>query len=628
MPALIAARFRASWIVLALVLSACNGTAVVTLTSTPSTDNFLAYRVGLTSLELKTSSGSSTLKVLPKATTVDFVNLQNFSEVLAAAGVAKGTYTSAVMTLDYSNAQIVYDDGSLNGEALTPLNSSGQPAGQMSVTATLDTTAPFRIAVKQSAELAIVFSLGASNLVNTTHKTVTVTPLVGASSMPIDAKLVRIRGPVIGVDTTDLIYTSGVEPFDQSVAGLGQLAITQSDTTTYEINGQPSVGSAGLTSLASLSGGALALSYGTLTAADTVTTTTTTTTSSSDVTFLATQVLAGSSLQSSAIDRITGVVSARSGNTLSVEDATLVAADGTNTFIPGATLVTVGPNTIVTVFGETTEQFFTAQQVSVGAVIAAFGTATTTSSGTATLDASAGRIQVDLTTVSGIVTEVDSTGFILNLASLGGRSIAAFNFDGSGAVPSQYSATGVSSDGTGVLELTTATVGGPVEFSGFTSAFGAAAPNFTATAPPVTANTPAGTLVDPTIIQAELVIDWGSGTATPFVTFDSSAMDLDVHNTAIGQRHLVQIGAQRVDITTLSQDPLITPNGNATAQLFSIGHAVSSTVENFNTYDAFITQLQTELNGTTLATGMTASGTYTVSGSAFAATAITLFLNN
>jgi hypothetical protein len=637
---------RATWLVLTLILSACNGTAVVTLTSTPSTDNFLAYRVGLTAIELQTSGGTSSLKVLPSGTTVDFVNLLNLGEVLGAAGVAKGTYTSAVMTLDFSNAQIVYDDGSLDGVALTPLNASGQPAGQMSVTATLDTTQPFRITLKQSAALAIVFSMGASNLINVTNKTVTVTPMVGASAMPIDTKQVRIRGPIMGVNSTGLTFTSGVEPFDGTVVGLGQLSITQSDTTTFEINGQPSVGTAGLSGLSGAGGGALAVSYGTLTAADTITAptaTTTTTTSSSNVTFLATQVLAGSSVQSAGVDRVSGVVSARSGNTLSLEDATLLGADGTNTFIPGATLVNMGPNTVVTAFGQTMAQFFTAQEVSVGAVIDAFGTATNTSSGTASLDASEGRIRVNSSTVSGLVTQVISTTgstgeFVLNLASLGGRSISGFDFIGTGAAPAQFSvsapittdaaATTTGSAVTTAFDLSSVTVGAPVVLSGFTNAFGAAPPNFSATPPPVTADTIAGTLIDPTVIQAQLVVDWGSGTSTPFISFDASSIDLDVHNAAIGQRHFIQVGAQLFDLSGLSQDPMISPNASATAQLFSIGHAVSSTTENFNTYAAFIAQLQTELNGSVLATGMTVSGVYTASNFAFSATGITLFLNN
>jgi hypothetical protein len=641
MPGFILDRMRPVWVLLALLLAACNGTAVVTLTSTPSTDNFLAYRVGLTSVQLQTADGKSSLKILPAGTTVDFVNLLNFSEVLGAVGVSKGTYTSAVMILDYTNAQIVYDDGSADGVVLTPLNSSGQPAGQISVTATLDTTTPFKIALKQSAALAIVFDMGASNLVNLTNKTVTVTPLVGASATPIDGKQVRLRGPIMGVNGTSLAFTSGVEPFDANVLSQGQLSVTQSDLTTYEINGQPALGSSGFSGLSGVGSGALAVSYGTLTAADTITDTTAAATSSSNVTFTATQVLAGSSVQSAGVDRVTGVVTARSGNTLSVADATLVGADGSDSFIPGATLITVGPNTVVTAFGQTSAQFFTSQQVSVGAVIDAFGTATDTTAGTASFDASGGRIRVDLTSVSGLVTAVSTGALELNLGFLGGRSISGFNFVGSGSAPGQYIVSATA------LDLTNTTVGAPVLFSGFTSVFGAAPPNFTATAPAVTVDpttgivepsteseiesgtgTATGTLPDPTIVPAQLVIDWGSGTPTPFISFNSTSMDLDVHNASIGQRHKIQIGPQLIDVTGLSQDPQISPNTSTSAQLFSIGHAVSSTVENFNTYAAFIAQLQTELSGSVLATALSASGSYTTSSFAFSATSIALFLNN
>jgi hypothetical protein len=620
---------------LALVLTACNGTAVVTLTSTPSTDNFLAYRVGLTSVQLQNSSGSSALKILPAGTTVDFVNLLNFSEVLGAVGVAKGSYTSAVMTLDYTNSQIVYDDGSLEGVALTPLNASGAPAGQISVTATLDTTTPFKIALKQSAALAIVFDMGASNLVNLTNKTVTVTPLVGASANPIDGKQVRIRGPITGVNTTSLSFTSGVEPFDADVLSQGTLSVTQSDLTTYEINGQPSTGSSGFSGLSGVGSGALAVSYGTLSATDTITNTTAAASSASNVTFSATQVLAGSSVQAAGVDRVTGVVMSRSGNVLSVEGATLVGADGSDTFIPGATLITVGANTAVTTFGQTAADFLTPQQISVGAVIDAFGTATTGSSGTASLDATAGRVRVDLTTVSALVTAPNNNGVIeVNLGFLGGRSISAFDFTGSGAAPAQFTVAA------SALDVTNITVGAPVQFSGFTGAFGAAPPNFTATAPAVavdpttgilestTADVTEASLPDPTIVPAQLVIDWGSGTAAPFITFNSSSIDLDVHNANIGTRHKIQVGPQFIDVTALSQDPMISPNTATSAQLFSIGHAVSSTVESFNTYAAFITQLQTELTGTVLATALTASGNYTSSNFAFTATSIALFLNN
>jgi len=124
------------------------------------------------------------------------------------------------------------------------------------------------------------------------------------------------------------------------------------------------------------------------------------------------------------------------------------------------------------------------------------------------------------------------------------------------------------------------------------------------------------------------VIDWSAGTAAPFTTFDSTAITLDLSNTGIGPRHQIQIGSQVIDLVGLSSDPSITPSTTGSNTLFSIGHAASSTVESFNTLDAFVTQLQSELNGATLATGMTAVGQYTVSTFAFSATSITLFLNN
>lgn len=617
--------------VLLLAVAACSGSTVVTLTATPSSDPFVTYRVGVASIQLRSSSGKPSLMLLPVQTTVDFTKVTDLSEILGAPAVPKGTYSGAEITLDYSTAQIIYDDGSLDGVALTPVDASGKALALARVIVSVDPADPLRSAAKSASRLSLSFNLAASNLVNLSNGTVTITPLISASMQPIDAKQVRLDGPLLSANNSFL--TTGVTPFGSTSAALGSLSIAPSDTTTYEINGFVSTGAAGQVQIAALPANTVTTVFGTLTATnsasiisntgtttgDTTTTdgstttpivTTPVTATTSTVTFSASQVQVDGSVQGVGLARLSGTVAARSGNTLGIEDATLLQ-NGTETWVPGTTIVNVGPSTLVTFFGQGIEAAISPQQISVGSVIEAFGTASNTSTGQVLLDASAGRVRLDLTSASGVVTAQGSNSLTLDLTSLGGRAISAFDFTGSGATPAQYAVTFNPQ-----ADLTNSTVAVPVIVSGFTNAFASASPNFTASS-----------LLDPTTIDAELVLDFSGGTASPFSSFDTSAIVLNPATGNFGLRHQIQIGSQIVNLVGLAGNLSISPATSSTA-VFSIGHASSSTVESFETYSAFITQLQTELNGTTLATGMTAIGQYTASTFAFSATNITIFLNN
>src|SRR5882762_605053 len=589
-----------------LVLTACSGTAVVTLTATASTDTFLAYRVGLVSVELETSNGNTTTKVLPASTTVDLVNLVSLSEVLGSTTVAKANYTTAIITVDYSSAEIVYDDGTEHGLALIPVGASGQALGQVTLTLTLDPANDLTISTNKLSRLALDFKLAASNVVSASAGTVMVTPLIVASASPTDSKNVRIRGPLLSTDTANTRYALGVTPFDFPIGETGQLTISPSDVTTYEINGTAWTGAAGLTALAGLSSNVMTVTLGTMTSSSSTSTTTTngttTTSTTTDVSYAATEVLVGSSVQSSSLDRVSGIVSARSGNTLTVEDATLIGIDGSNAFMGGTATVKLGASTLVTVLGQGAAGNNTIAQISVGSFINAFGVATAPSSGNVTLDASAGHVQLGTSSASGLVTVVGSGSLDLNLTSLGGRSIKVFDFAGTGSSSSAPASASSYIVSTGALDLTNSTVGVPVVVTGLVTPFGAAPPDFTASA-----------LLDPSTISAELVADYGSGTLAPFTTYNSSELDLTRSNAAIGTRHWIQVGAESIDIAGMSSDPLIVPSSTVSTLVFSIGHMASGTVENFITFDAFITTLTSELNGSVLVTGVTALGQYTSS---------------
>ena len=651
-------------------LAACNGKAVVTLTSTPSTDTYLAYRVGLTSVQLQ--GGSRSVKLLSTPTTVDLAQLVNLSEVVGASSAQTGNFKQVVVTLDYSSAQIIYDNGTPEGLALTPLDASGQKMGQVSMTLYLDPSNELGIVHSSYGRLSLAFNLAASNVVNVTQKTVTVQPLMEASAIAIDDKTVRIRGPLSNVSTTSSggtttsSFSMGFTPFDFSTSESGSLNVNPTSVTTYEINGTPSTGNAGSSQLAALSNGTLAIAYGTLTtstassnslldAGTTTSTTTTTTDTCSDgttpetvngvltctdgstletttpaddtgtsttittVSFSATQVLAGSSAQGGGFDRLSGVVTGRSGDTLTVDDGTLIANDGTNSLIQGTATVNIGANTQVTQFGAGTTESNGTEQISVGSTIVAFGTASNVGSTSATLDASAGRVQLQQTTASGLVTGSGTTTatLILNLSQLGGRSAAVFDFAGTGTSPSVDASASSYDVTTADLDLTNATAGEPVEVTGYTTAFGQAPPDFTA-----------GTLLDYTTINATLVVDY-TGTTAPFVAYGTSQIELDAHNSAIGARHEIQTGAQTVNVGAgLASDPLIVPNATASNTVFTIGHVVTGTYENFNTFSAFITQLETELTGSILVTGVTAVGQYTSSTYTFSASSMTITLYN
>ena len=470
-----------------LALAACNGTAVVTMTSTASQDSFLAYRVELVSVALQSSGGKSGLSILPAGTTVDFAALTNLSEVLGAAAAAKGSYQSVLVTLDYSAAQIVYDDGSRRRRrpdsgrdgrpGCGPHPAYGQARSERSVQPLLQGGVAARVGSQSGRVQYRQFERqdgdGQSDdcRERAAHR----------------QQAVRIRGPIVGTTAgsaataTSTEFTMGVMPFNGTVAGTGKLAIVTTDGTDFEVNGNESTGTVGLGAAHERGrerhGGGLwhtdrhrPVDYhdhlhacehhefrGTTSTTNPdgtpittnpdgtpITTTpigTPSTTIRAGLTFTATQVLAGSSVQGGGLDRVTGIVSARSGNTLTVEDGTLVANDGTETFLGGTTFVLLGPNTLVTVFGQSTAEINSPQQISVGSSIDAFGIATSLSLNNATLDASAGRVRLDTTTASGLVVAQGAGALGLNLVSLDGRSIAPFDFAGAGIDPRGYSVT-------------------------------------------------------------------------------------------------------------------------------------------------------------------------------------------
>src|ERR1700685_78519 len=94
------------------------GTAMVTLSDAPG--DFLSYIVNVVSLKLTRSDGT-VVQTVPVTTQEDFAQLVNLSDLISAEQIPEGRYVSASITLDYSGATIVVDNGT-TGVTIAPAN--------------------------------------------------------------------------------------------------------------------------------------------------------------------------------------------------------------------------------------------------------------------------------------------------------------------------------------------------------------------------------------------------------------------------------------------------------------------------------------------------------------------------
>jgi hypothetical protein len=594
------------------------------MTITDAAGDFLSYQVTLVSLQLQKADGTM-VETLPATTAVDFAQLIDLSEILSARQIPPGDYVAAQVTVDFTNASIMVDDGTGTGVAVKAVDSGGAPLGQLKLMVQLDNKSHLQINAAKSSRIALDFNLLASNMVNLTAKTVTVSPVLVASVVPVDNKQIRVRGEIVSVDTANRAYTVQVDPFhDHDGDKLSNLVVHTTDTTTFEINGSPSVGAAGLAQLAALASNTLSVAVGSV--------------DPSIQSFTATNVLAGSSVEGGAMDHIAGTVIARTGNTLIVRGAHMQDhdggddRDGADTFVAGNSTVTVAAATAVTAQGQTSAApAHTIAEISVGSLIDAFGTATKDASGNVSVDSTAGRVRLDFTHVQGALNAIGSNQITIKLSSIDRLPASLFNFAGTGA------ASGAASDpaqyvlSTGNLSLSQFTVGGSLMGIGFVAPFGSTPPDFNAI---TLAGGSQGDIDDNDDDEdnrgkgAQMDIDWGnSGTTAPFKALDAMHLDLDVSNPSIGSHHRIQIDPQDIDITKLTSDPSIVSAASGMTQ-FAIAASHDGSTDNFGSFGDFEAALSVKLNGTTTALRLTADGQYDAASNTFTARRITILLSN
>jgi hypothetical protein len=572
------------------------GMAMVSMTDAPG--DFISYMVKVVSLQLKRSDGT-VVETVPVTTQVDFAQLVNLSEIVSAEQIPAGSYVSAAMTIDFSSATIVVDNGTtgvtiaaanvINGATSLPL-AAPNPT-QMTLNLDLSRN-KFIVTEHAIANLALDFNLAASNTIapsNTNPMTVTVNPVLTASLVPDTTKQIRVRGSLVSVDASTNTFIVNIRPFFNSSGDGGQFTVNTTSTTAFSINNASSTGSAGLTQLAAVAAGTTVLAYGTW--------------DKSTETFTAGSVLAGSSVAGMMHDSVEGTVLSRTGNVLTVANGVIFPMEEGDSeddmrFSRQVT-VTVGSGTTVTEDGQMGS--FTIQDISVGQHLQLSGKLGQDSSGNPTLDATAGSVRLMMTSLSGTVTALAANLVTVNLQSLDGQSPTRFNFAGTGTSSANDATAAAYSVGVpSALATTGLSVGAPVKFLGFVAPFGQAPPDFNAS-----------TLLNFAGTHALLDLQWPlSGSTAPFATLSGTELLISQAVLQTTTTHFIRIGFVSFDPTTLTAGLVLVPDPSASSLWLAIAHIKSENIENFSAFADFTAALNTDLNGTSAVVHIAADGPY------------------
>jgi hypothetical protein len=470
----------------------------------------------------------------------------------------------------------------------------------VTVPVTFDPSHPLVITRNQSVRLQVEFDLLASNqrTDTTTAVEVVVQPFAVVTPAPVDATVMRLRGLYVTNETVASGFYMNARPFYDLLSALGAVIVNTNEKTYFNINGVVYTGSAGLAVIAQQPQNTPLAVYGTLGNLSAVT-----------PTFNATEVYFGTSQESQLAYYLTGTITARSSDTITLRGADFVTPLGVTSYV-NSVPVTLGSGTAVYEDGIATPGLTTAD-ISVGQQITVAGQTVLSSAGTlASIDATQGFVRLRPTTLWG-TQNIDGT---LDLLSLGRFAPAALNFAGTGisghdAAPGAY-----------VVDMS-AVPPGPViptgellQVQGTVARFGAAPPDFAArTATP-----------GPSSLQT-LVVDWGgAGSTAPFSSISSSGLVVKLTDPGLGTTHEIRTGPASLDMKTLPASPLITTTGADQTHLqLAIGSTtLAKGISVYNSAVPFASAVAATFNGTNKIFRLVAYGQYDSASNTFVAARI------
>jgi len=581
------------------------GTLIIGLTDADG--DFLSYTVDVLSLILEKADGA-VIEVLPNATRIDFAQYVDLTEFISVATVPPGIYVAGTIRLDYSNAEIIVEDGDVAKDTIV-VGTDGEPLDITEVKIRLADRDQLFINRATTSLLTIDFDLDASHTVDitSTPAIATAEPFIIAELDPVDTKEIRVRGRYMEANEAEMYYVVALRPFYDKVGDFGRMKVFVTIDSDCEINEAEFSGVECLRALEAAGQGTLTVAHGTLNVAERQ--------------FTANFVLGGSSVPGNGTDAARGHVIARMDNELVVRGGTVILSDATGSFFRDDVTVTVGPNTKVyktyrfdRPLLAIADRLLDISTISVGQKVTVRGTVTANDELGVHIDATEGAVVLHVTHLNGIVNSIMPGQIDIDLHSLGGRRPGIYNFTCTGgcepstdADPDNYEVS------TGNLLLDAQAAGKPVSAWGFVNEFMGAPPDFEGRS-----------IIDYSDVRSALGVGWGAeGTSSPFLMMDSTRLLLDNQNVDIDQRHFIKQGPVLIDLATLDSDTLIAPRETG-RKLFVI--KTTDSLQLYANFEDFVIALTDSLVGGSAARSMYARGHYNADTHVFTAYKIFVYI--
>lgn len=557
------------------------GEVTVAVTDAP-TDEIDLFEVDIVSFRFEKANGA-VVEVLPQRTRVDFAQLVSVSEVIAAATIPAGVYTSASMTLDFSSAQVRLQGGT------TPASlrdAAGQALSGQQAISIVFPGGGFVVGARRGHFALVDFDLDQSLVVDALANTVTLDGVFYASIDPANPTPTRVPGLASGFSGAEFSLDVRI---GLGLVTRGTVTVATSSATLFELDGQTLAGQPGFDALAARGDGTLVVARGTL--------------DPQTRRLTATRVV----LLPQNLDEVGGIVVARSGG--AGADAVLTlrgvavrrGSAGSVTFNDTVTLRASFAETKVSRRGQSGA--LNADAINVGQRILAYGAF----SGS-TLDLTqpgAGFVRLVETDLNGSLAAAPSGGQLtLDVARVGRRLASAITWSVEGVVQADPQALVVNTSG---LSLAGITSGTPVHVRGFVAPVtsdAAATPDFTA-----------DTVIDRSDAGSLLRVNWIPASASPFAQSSSAELTVDVASAVFA----------RVDYGLVAPVDL---QANVTVAGSSGFYAVvrGFRLQLFTSFAAFRAQLDQELTGGAQLRSLRAFGRYDDAQARFTAARAVAFL--